>query len=91
MSKLVDYLVRREHTGDRITDDGTKPHHFQEGDTRRAHPGVVSQLVKSGILEAPHGEHEEKAEDEPAPENKAEGNAPENKAEKPPATKAPAK
>lgn len=92
MTKLVDYLVKREHQGDLITDDGTEVHFFKEGETRTANPATVAALVKSGVLEDPDGE---KA-DEPlengaegnADENKSEGHAPENKA---PARRAPAK
>lgn len=84
MTKLVDYTVKREHQGDRLTEDGSEVHLFKEGDTRTANPSIVATLVKSGVLEAPDGEKS----DEPlengaegdAEENKSEGDAPENKA-----------
>jgi hypothetical protein len=83
MTKLVDYLVKREHQGDLITDDGTEIHLFREGDTRTANPSIVATLVKSGVLENPDGEKADEALDNAAEgdadENKSEGNAPDNK------------
>jgi len=76
MTKLVDYLVKRDHQGDRLTDEGSEIHLFREGDTRTANPSVVAALVKSGVLEAPDGEKAE----EPL-ENAAEGDSEENKSE----------
>lgn len=77
MGKLVDYVVAREHQGDRLTDDGSEVHRFMEGETRTADPAIVVNLVKSGVLVAPI---EAKA-DEPA-DNKSEGAAPANKTTK---------
>lgn len=84
MSDLVDYVVAREHQGDRLTDDGFEVHRFMEGETRTADPAIVVNLVKSGVLVAPI---EAKTDDQPI-DNKSEGAAPANKAEpKPPANK----
>jgi hypothetical protein len=77
MTNLVDYRVAREHQGDLITDEGTRVHRFQEGDTRTANPTTVATLVKQGVLVDPD------AKAEPALENKAEGDSPKDKAEKP--------
>ncbi|WP_404713189.1 hypothetical protein [Sphingomonas sp. MMS24-J13] len=67
MADLVKYSVARAHLGDRLTDDGVVQHHFQEGESREANPGVVAQLVKSGVLVDPSA--------------KAEGNSAQNKAD----------
>ncbi len=84
MGKLVDYVVAREHQGDRLTDDGSEVHRFMDGDTRTADPAIVVNLIKNGVLVAPI---EAKADDQPI-DNKSEGAAPANKAEpKPPANK----
>jgi hypothetical protein len=66
----------RAHQGDRLTDDGSEVHHFQEGETRTADPTIVARLVASGILREPDGQ---KADTAPIA-NKSEGNAPANKA-----------
>lgn len=90
MTKLVDYLVAREHQGDRLTEDGSEVHRFMEGETRTADPAIVASLVKSGVLVAPAEDKEEEPVDEKsdaapankaaqAPANKAEGKAPANK------------
>lgn len=76
MSNLVDYIVAREHQGDRLTDDGAEVHRFEEGETRTADPAIVANLVKMGVLVAPA----EKAEAAPA-DDKSEGDSPANKAE----------
>lgn len=85
MSKLVDYVVAREHQGDRLTDDGSEVHRFMEGETRTADPAIVVNLVKSGVLVAPvEAKADEPADNksEPAPVNKSEGKAPANKSGK---------
>lgn len=85
MAKLVDYLVTREHQGDRLTEDGSEVHRFMEGDIRTADPAIVANLVKNGVLVAPNDDDGAAAEEpvetksEPAPANKTEGKAPSNK------------
>lgn len=85
MTKLTDYAVVREHTGDKW---------YEPGDTRTANATEVAHLVPHvlepiGDAEAPKAKEEpadEKAEPEPAnkaepaPANKAEPAAPANKA-----------
>lgn len=79
MAKLVDYEVVRQHLGDRITDDGVEAHLFTPGETRTADPAIVKHLVGTVLVDPTA----EKADADPAPENKAEGNAPKNKSTKP--------
>jgi hypothetical protein len=91
MAKTVDYLVAREHQGDRLTEDGSEVHRFMEGEIRKADPAIVANLVKSGVLVAPNETEEEDEpveeksdaapanKSEPAPANKAQGKAPANK------------
>jgi hypothetical protein len=76
MADPVDYIVARQHQGDRQTEDGTEVHLFVEGSTRTADPAVVAHLVKSGVLKEPDVQ---KADSAPIA-NKSEGNAPANKA-----------
>lgn len=61
----MDYLVKREHIGDRV---------YKPGDTRRAEPAEVAHLVANGVLEGTA-----KAKADAAPKNKA-VKAPKNKA-----------
>lgn len=84
MAEMIDYIVVREHQGDRITDDGSVVYRFQEGDTRTADPGIVAQLVASGVLRVPEAKRAPKkpANADVAPiKNKDEGASPDNKSE----------
>ena len=74
MADQVEYKVARPHLGDEVTDTGSTPKFYEEGDMRTADPSVVAGLVKGGVLVDPN------AKAEPAAQNKAEGNSPSNKA-----------
>jgi len=86
MADLIEYTVARAHQGDRLTDDGTEVHLFEEGDTRLADPSVVAPLVKLGVLVDPAAA---KTDDAPA-EDKSEGDSTETKVDRPTPTKTPA-
>lgn len=76
MAELVEYVVAREHRGDKVTDDGVVQHDFVAGEKRLADPAVVKHLVGTVLVDPAA----EKA--EPPVKNKAEGNAPANKSTK---------
>lgn len=85
MAQLVNFIVAREHQGDRLTDAGSEVHRFQEGEIRTADPAIVAQLVASGVLLEPapkakpaRGKSAGKA-DKVEIENKSEGASPQNK------------
>ena len=53
MAELKNFIVAREHQGDRLTETGFEVHRFEEGDIRVADPSIVANLVKLGILVDP--------------------------------------
>jgi hypothetical protein len=56
MAELKNFIVAREHQGDRLTDTGSEVHRFSEGDIRVADPSIVGSLVQLGILVEADGE-----------------------------------
>ena len=85
MAELVEYVVAREHRGDRITDDGVVQHDFVAGEKRLADPAVEKRLADPAVVKHLVGTvlvdpAAEKA--DPPVKNKAEGNAPANKSTK---------
>ncbi len=56
MADLIEYIVAREHQGDRLTDSGSEVHLFKEGETRLADASIVGTLVQLGVLIEPDEE-----------------------------------